>query len=132
MGVKGPVKKLDIVPYRISGTEKLLILHLIPSAGSETETHVSQYPVGAHVFFYVLMLTKCYTYLGSLRSCTCIQNAYVRGLWRGFSYSDVHVQYMGKLCQEGAHSHQSIPRLGSRLWAEQSFLGVSLGPLLFR
>ncbi|EWG37976.1 hypothetical protein FVEG_14820 [Fusarium verticillioides 7600] len=94
MGVKGPVKKLDIVPYRISGTEKLLILHLIPSAGSETETHVSQYPVGAHVFFYVLMLTKCYTYLGSLRSCTCIQNAYVRGLWRGFSYSDVHVQYM--------------------------------------
>lgn len=68
-GREGPVKKLDIVPYRISGTEKLLILHLIPSAGSETETHVSQYPVGAHVFFYVLMLTKCYTYLGSLRSC---------------------------------------------------------------
>ncbi len=69
MGVKGPVKKLDLVPYRISGTKKLLILHVIPSAVSETETHVSQYPVGDHAFFYALILTKYYTYLGSLRSC---------------------------------------------------------------
>jgi hypothetical protein len=67
-GRERPCQKLDIVPYRISGTKKLLILHVIPSAGSGTETHVSQYPVGDYAFFYALILTKCYTYQSSLRS----------------------------------------------------------------